>query len=139
MLGFFHRPWVCGWLLLLGAVLLAGCASPQEKAMKKTMRDYERNGKAAKAYAKEQETHMVTAARAFYQSERRWPYSADELGAYASKHRLKFNAFAFLRLTFAAMKDGDAQVNYEVDAARFNTHEFTYRLPGNICITPPRQ
>jgi hypothetical protein len=135
-----HRLAVRGTLVplvLLGALLMAGCASPQEKAMKRTMRDYRRNGKAAQTYAKEQEAQLVAAARAFHQSKKRWPFSADELGAFADQNRIEFRSFAFLRLTFAAMKDGSAQVSYEVDCSRFNTHEFIYHMPGTVRITPP--
>jgi hypothetical protein len=130
-----HTGWVLVLIVLLATV--AGCGSPQEKAYKRAMRDYQRGSKEARAYAQEQETQLFTVARAFRKSSGRWPYSAAELGFFADKERLKFNEYAFKRMTFATMPDGSAQVSYEVDCSRFDTHQYTYRMPGNVRIPPP--
>jgi len=135
--GFTASLLAAGALAVTG-LFLAGCATPQEKAMRRTMRDYQRTGQAAHAYAAEQEKLMVNAARAFHRNNGRWPFSSDELTGFANEHQLDFSGFAFLRLTFAVMPDGSAQVSYEVDATRFNTHEFRYQLPGSVRIPPPR-
>jgi hypothetical protein len=129
--------WLTMVLLFLALAAGTGCGSPQEKAYKRAMKNYQRGAKDARAYAKEQETQLVAVSRVFCKISGRWPYSAAELGFFADKERLKFNEYAFKRMTFATMPDGSAQVSYEVDCSRFDTHEYTYRMPGNVRIPPP--
>ncbi len=132
--------WRAGMVLMATMMILttmAGCASLRQKQFKRARRDYERASVPVRKYADEQAQRLTLTTRKFHEVNRRWPYSLNELAAFAAARELDFNPFAFTRMTIALMPDGAAQIQYEVDCARFNTMQYRFRMPGNLHLTPP--
>jgi hypothetical protein len=122
--------------LFAAILVLAGCASPQEKAMKRALNDYRRASADSARYAREQVAKLATAAQAFHAANKRWPYKLDELAGFAFDHKLDFDEIAFNEVSFAALADGSLQARYDVNCARFHTQKHRFVQQGTVNIKP---
>jgi len=123
-------------LALIALLVAIGCASPREKAVKRTMRDYRRSSAGCAARAREQGAYLAAAARAFRAANNRWPVLLPELAQFAYLNKLSLDELAFNDVTFASMSDGSLQIQYEVNCARFDPANQSLIQPGTLNIKP---
>lgn len=125
---------LCPLLALI--VVLTGCASPQEKAMKRAMNEYRRASADSAAYAREQVAKLTTAAQAFHTANKRWPYKLTELAGFAFDNKLDFDEIVFNEVSFATLSDGSLQARYDVNCVRFRTEKHRFVQQGTVNIKP---
>jgi hypothetical protein len=107
-------------LALLAALLLAGCASPREKAMKRTMKDYREASAECSRNSRAQVASLIAAARAFYAEYHRWPYRLSETARFGAIQNPPLDELTFNQTTFASMSDGSLEIQYEINCSRFD-------------------
>jgi hypothetical protein len=124
-----------GRLVALGILLLAvGCASPREKAYKRALKDYQHRDQATVEFARVQAKQLVAAARSFRAAVNRWPQTFNELASFAVQNRLALDPLAFNDVTFAELSDGNLQIHYDVNCARFDTPEYKFSQSGSVNV-----
>jgi hypothetical protein len=107
-------------LALVAVLLLLGCASPREKAMKQTMKEYREANAECTKHAREQVARLLAAAQAFHVENHRWPYRLSELTRIAALQQPPLDELAFNQTTFASMSDGSLEIQYEFTCSRFD-------------------
>ena len=116
------------------ALCVFGCASPQEKAYRAELKDYQRNHQAAIEFARTQTKQLVAASRSFHDSFHRWPKTFDELASFAVQNRLAFDPYAFNDLTLAELTDGSLQIHYDVNCSRFAAPQEPLSQSGSVNV-----
>jgi hypothetical protein len=115
-------------------VLVAGCASPREKAFKAALKDYKRANQATVEFARAQIKQLIATMQAFRSAFDRWPQTFNELVGFALQNKLALDVFAFNDATFAALPDGSVQVHYDVNCARFDTPQYKFTQTGSVNV-----
>ena len=121
---------------LIALLVAIGCASPQEKATNRAMRDYRRASAGCAAHAREQVARLAAVARVFRAANNRWPVLLPELARFAYLNKLALDELAFNEITFASMSDGSLQIQYEVNCARFDPANQSLLQPGMLNVKP---
>ncbi len=125
-------------ILALLLVITLGCASPQQRAMKQALRDFDAASADCTAYAKKHADQLAAVTKAFYSSQRRWPATVRELARFAAESNLKFDGWVFINITFASIPDGTLAISYDVDCSSFNFGNYKFAKHGLIELKPPR-
>ena len=124
----------CRFVAIAILLLIAGCASPREKAFKAALNDYKRANQTTVEFARAQVKQLVTATQAFHSAVGRWPQTFDELVPFAAQNKLALDLFAFNDVTFAALSDDSLQIHYDVNCARFNTPQYKFTQSGSVNV-----
>jgi hypothetical protein len=111
-------------------LLVAGCASPREKAYKAALNDYKRANQTTVEFARAQVKQLAIAAQSYRSTFGRWPETFNELASFAVPNKLALDPLAFNDVTFATLSDGSLQVRYDVNCARFNTPQYKFNQSG---------
>ena len=123
-------------LLGLSIWLVAGCASPREKAYQSAAQDYNRTQREVVAFARAKVNLLIAATKMFGSSVGRWPQTYQEFGNYVAANNLPFDLLAFNDVTFAALNDGSLQVHYDVNCSGFNTKQYQFTQTGTVNVKP---
>ena len=115
-------------------LLLVSCASPQQRAYKTALKDYQRANQATIEFAKAQAKQLVAATRSFHDTLNRWPKTFDDLASFAVANRLSFDPYAFNDITFAELADGSLQIHYDVNCVRFDTPKYKFSQSGTANV-----
>jgi hypothetical protein len=123
-------------LLLAGLSLLmvAACASPQERAYQSAVNDYKREQAHVAEYTRANVQQLVAATKTFHVSAGRWPRTLIELSDFAIDNHVPLSFAAFNEVTFAVLDDGSAQVHYEVNCDRFKHGQYEFSQAGSVNV-----
>ena len=118
--------------MFVSLLFAAACASPREKALKTTLKDYQRANQATVEFARAQVKQLVAVTQTFQAAFERWPQTFEELVQFAWQDKLAFDPFAFNDAMFAALPDGSVQIHYDVNCARFDTPQYKFTQSGSV-------
>jgi hypothetical protein len=113
-----------------------GCASPQQKAWNRVVRDYRLASAESAAYAREHVNRLAAAAQTFQLHRGHWPHTLDDLARFAYENDVPCSPGAFNAVTFAALADGGLQIHYDVDCSHFHTDKHRFTQTGALNVKP---